>query len=316
MLRPPQDSGANTPDVRATAHKRSVRRVGTLGLLANLALATVKFAVGILANSQACLADAVHSLADTATDIAVVVGVHFWSAPADQHHPHGHGRIEAIVVSFIGVLLVVTACALGWHSLSAMAGGAGATPGAPVLAVALVSIIGKELLYRWTANVGTRVHSAALVANAWHHRSDALSSVPVAVAACIGLIIPDYHFVDHLAAIVVSAMLLRAAYKIVWPSLLELSDAGADRSVRRRILDLAHSVPGVREVHGLRTRRMGPGYQADLHVMVDADMTVEKGHDIAQEVTRRLTAEGPQVIDALVHLEPHCEHLSRKGGNL
>lgn len=284
--------------------RRTVNRVTVVGLVVNLLLSGCKLLVGVVASSHACIADAAHSLSDLATDIALLVGVRFWSAPADESHPHGHERIETLVVCFVGLALAVTGCTIGWQAIVGMARGEGHLPGGAVLLIAVVSIVSKEALYRWTARVGTRIHSAAMVANAWHHRSDALSSIPVALAAILARFFPGLTFVDQLAAVVVSAMLVKGAFDIVWPALLELADSAADSAIEEQIMVQARAVPGVREVHGLRTRRTGPGYHVDLHVLVDAGMSVKDGHDICSAVKYHLLDNGPRIIDVLVHLEP------------
>jgi cation diffusion facilitator family transporter len=281
-----------------------VRRTTRVGLAANLLLSLAKFLIGIFTRSQACIADAVHSLSDSVTDIAVIVGVEYWNAPADATHPHGHRRIETLVTLFIGCSLGTVAVLLAWRAVHTIGVKHDAPLGWPIFVIATASIICKEWLYRWTAAAGARCHSSALVANAWHHRSDALSSVPVALAALATGFWPSILYLDHIAAILVSVMLLKAAWDIAWPSLQELADAGADEQVRTTLLKLAAEVPGVREAHRLRTRRIGPGYAVDLHVLVAAEMTVREGHDICDAVRTRLIEYGPRIIDVLVHLEP------------
>ena len=169
-----------------------IRRITLWGMLVNILLTAGKFAIGFLAHSQACIADAVHSLSDFTTDIAVLVGVRFWSAPADSDHPHGHQRIEALITLFIGVLLCVTALSMAINAIKSIGQTEdGTVPGWPVFFVALASIVSKEILYHCTVAVGNACHSSALVASAWHQRSDAISSIPVAIVAAAG------HFWPH-----------------------------------------------------------------------------------------------------------------------
>jgi cation diffusion facilitator family transporter len=177
-------------------------------------------------------------------------------------------------------------------------------PGWIVLATACLSILAKELVYRWTAKVGRRVRSSALIANAWHHRSDALSSVPVAIAVLGTKIWPAWGFLDQIATVIVSVLILHAAWSITWPALRELVDAGATRLERKAMFALAAQTEGVAAVHKLRTRSIGPGLQVDLHVQVEPELSVRRGHEIAGMVKARLLDEGPNVIDVLVHLEP------------
>ncbi|MCR3884273.1 cation diffusion facilitator family transporter [Methanotrichaceae archaeon M04Ac] len=282
-----------------------VRQVTLAGLAINLALSAVKFAAGILGNSQAVVADAVHSLSDTATDVAVLVGVKFWSKPPDGCHPHGHQRIEFLVTIFIGLLLAAVALGLVYNALVTLQVPHRSPPGLIAFFAALLSIFSKELLYRWTISVGREIKSTALIANAWHHRSDGLSSVPTAAAVAGAALVPGLAFLDHLGAIVVSMFILQAAWKIVRPSVEQLVDRGAPEEICRGIEQLAATTPGVRAVHAIRTRHIGSGIEVDLHVLVDPEISVEEGHRISEEVERRLVEYVSDVVDVVVHLEPY-----------
>jgi len=275
------------------------------GLFSNLGLAGLKFGVGIFGRSQALVADAVHSLSDMSTDFAVLIGVRYWSAPADETHPHGHGRIEALISLLIGVSLAGVGAGLAYRAIATLHERHAASPGWIAFGAACLSIVGKEALYRWTVRVGRRIRSSALIANAWHHRSDALSSLPVAMAVLGTRLWPTLVFLDHIAAVVVSALVARAAWRIAWPALRELTDTGAGVEDRDAILTLTRGVPGVRTAHALRTRRIGAGLQVDLHVQVAPDLTVREGHEIANAVRDRLIREGPGLVDVLVHVEPY-----------
>ncbi|HBO42818.1 MAG TPA: cation-efflux pump [Planctomycetaceae bacterium] len=281
-----------------------VRRVTWWGLAINLGLSAVKFLFGVVGSSQALIADAVHSLSDSVTDVAVLIGVSYWAAPADEHHPYGHARIETMVTATIGIVLGAVGLGIGYRAIAGINEKDMTQPGWVALAAACVSIVVKESLYQWTVQVGRRVKSSALLANAWHHRSDALSSVPVALAVLATRIWPSWGFLDHVAAVIVCVLIVYAAWQIAWPALRQLSDIGAATEHRQAILDLARRTEGVGAVHALRTRYLGPGLQVDLHVQVDPNLTVRDGHDIAGAVKRRLLDDGPEVVDVLVHLEP------------
>ena len=274
-------------------------------MVINLLLGALKGSAGLLFGSQALVADALHSLSDCATDVAVLVGVHFWSAPPDECHPHGHQRIEALVTLFIGLVLGAAAIGIGRQAIMSMGAGEGANLGWGAFAAAVVSVVLKEWLYRWTAAVGMRVRSQALVANAWHHRSDALSSLPVAAAVLIQRLWPQFGFIDATAAVIVAVLLLRAAWSIARPALAELTDAGADRKALEEMEQIAMAVPEVRATHALRSRRSGPGYLVDLHILVDPEKSVYDGHEVARAVRAALIQQGPDVLDVLVHIEPH-----------
>lgn len=281
-----------------------VRRVTWTGLAVNVTLAGLKLAAGLIGHSQVVVADAVHSLSDASTDVAVLIGVRYWSAPADDRHPYGHGRIETVVTALIALVLAGVAVGLGYQALATLRDPHSTRPGAIALAAALLSIVCKEALYRWSVAVGRRIKSSALVANAWHHRSDALSSLPAALAVAGARVHPSWVLLDHVGAVLVSFIILQAVWRIGWPAVQELVDTGATATERRRIRSVALDTEGVRTVHAVRTRRIGPGLAADLHVTVDGEMTVSRGHSVSEEVKRRLLADGPTLVDVVVHLEP------------
>ncbi len=289
-----------------TSASSRVSRVGWVGLLCNLTLAAAKAAAGILGHSQAVLADALHSLTDSVTDIAVILGVRYWTAPADEDHPHGHGRIETLITVVIGLAIGAVAIGMGIQAIRGLRHAPELAPSGIALVVALISIAVKEILYRWTARVGREVRSPALVANAWHHRSDAISSIPAAVAVAVTLIDPEWAVVDRVGAVVVCLLILQASWRILRPALDQLIDAGAPAADRRRIEELALQVDGVEAAHAVRTRFVGADLAVDLHVEVDGGLSVAEGHVIAVAVRRKLLEDGPNVNDAVVQIEPHA----------
>ena len=282
-----------------------VSRVGWVSLLCNLGLAAAKAAAGIFGHSQAVLADALHSLTDSVTDIAVILGVRYWTAPADEDHPHGHGRIETLVTVVIGLAIGGVAIGMGAQAIRGLRDGPETSPTGIAFVVALVSIAVKEVLYRWTAKVAREVRSPALEANAWHHRSDAISSIPAALAVAVTLIDPEWAVVDRVGAVVVCLLILQASWRILRPSIDQLIDAGAPADDRRRIEELALQVDGVEAAHAVRTRYVGSDLAVDLHVEVDGGLSVGEGHAVAVAVRRMLVEDGPNVVDALVQIEPH-----------
>lgn len=290
---------------QARDHVSEVKRVTWTGLAANLVLSAAKLAGGVMGNSQAIVADAFHSLSDTSTDAAILIGVRYWARPPDGRHPHGHRRIETLVSGGIGLLLGVVAVGIALRAALTLTRHHPSPPGWIAAGAALLSIVCKEALYRWTVRVGERAESPAVVANAWHHRSDAFSSVPVLVAVLTARLHPDWFWLDHLGAVVVSVFVFRAAVQVVWPALEELVEAGAPRRELERIRRLALEIDGVQDVHAIRSRRVGGKLHADLHVLVEGEMTVSRGHEIAEEVKRRLVEQGPHIADAVVHIEPY-----------
>lgn len=281
-----------------------IRFAGWIGLLVNLVLAAAKLVAGVLGHSQAVVADAIHSLSDTVTDVALILGVRYWSAPADERHPHGHRRFETLITVFIGLMVAAAAVGIGWEAISSF-GRPSHPPSILALIASLVSIGTKEALYRWSVKVGRQTGSSALVANAWHHRTDALSSIPVAVAVAIAMLDHRLAVVDQIGALVVSVFVLHAAIRIIRPALDELVDAGAPSAHRKELERLALDVDGVRAAHALRTRYIGSELAVDVHVEVDADLSVADGYDIARRVKRDLLQRGPDVADVIVQIEPH-----------
>lgn len=287
-----------------TSRETYVRKVTWIGLLINITLSSIKFAAGYFGRSQALIADAIHSLTDTTTDLAVIAGSHFWSRPPDESHPYGHRRLETLVTVFIGLILAAAGIGIGWDAISTLREKDSSPPGWIALYAALISIVTKEVLYRWTAVAGKRIKSPALAANAWHHRTDAISSLPVLVAVGGALIFPAWSFLDLVGAVVVSIFIMHAAMKIIWPGISELIDAGAPRDIHKKITDIACNDPGVQEVHKVRTRYISTSIQVDMHIVVDGSISVREGHAIADEVENRIIDGIPNVLDVVIHVDP------------
>jgi len=290
-----------------TSHQISqIKLVTWIGMVVNILLSVFKIVAGYFGKSQTILADGFHSLSDTVTDIAIIVGVRFWCAPPDKTHPHGHRRIETIITQFIGIGLAAVAVGISYKAIVTLHEMHSSPPDTIALIAGLTSIASKEILYRWTVLTGKKIHSSAVVANAWHHRSDALSSIPAVIAVGVARIFPSWSFVDHVGAIVVSIFILYAAWKIIWPSLKELADTGASPDLIKDIEKIILSTEGVLSVHKIRTRKIGAGYQVDLHIQVNGEITVAAGHNISEDAKARLTRMNPNVFDVIVHLEPEA----------
>lgn len=288
-----------------TETTRQARRITVAGLIINILLSALKFALGVAGRSQAVVADAVHSLSDMTTDLLVLFGVRFWSAPADETHPYGHQRIETVITLAISVVLAAVAFGLGWTAVRRISGPQQCPPLSIAMLGPLVSIVSKELLFRRTRTIGKRIRSSALIANAWHHRSDALSSIPALVAAGVASSFPKWIILDQIGALIVALLILKVAWDIAAPALAELSERGANHEEVRQIAGLAETVPGVCAVHKIRTRWLGAGLYADLHVQVDGAMSVDAGHRIAHAVQQKLISDAPAVADVIVHIEPY-----------
>lgn len=286
------------------SREANVRKVTWIGLLINIALSGLKFAAGYFGRSQALIADAIHSLTDTTTDIAVIAGSHYWSRPPDESHPYGHRRLETLVTAFIGLVLAAAGIGIGWEAISTLHKMHASPPGWIASYAAMASIVTKEILYRWTAAVGKKIKSQALAANAWHHRSDAISSLPVLLAVTGALIFPSWSFLDHVGAAIVSVFILHAAMKIIWPAVSELIDAGAPEEIQKKIAEIACRTSGVREVHAVRSRYISSSIQIDMHIVVDGNMSVQEGHTIADNVENSIISGIPEVLEVVVHVDP------------
>ncbi len=289
------------------SHIKKIKKVTWLGLIVNILLSAFKFAVGVIGKSQAVVADAVHSLSDVGTDFAVLFGVKFWSSPADSEHPYGHWRIETLITAIIGIALFVAGVDIVYKSITTMKEVHKVGPSMIAIAGPLVSVVLKEVLYRWTRSVGKNIKSKALIANAWHHRSDALSSIPVLFAVLLASINPKFVIVDHIGAFVVSIFIIKVSWDILKESFGEFVDVSAPKKDVKKIKDVAMKVTGVKSIHAVRTRKLGSGLHVDLHVLVDGNITVKEGHDISEEVKRELMEKGPEIFDVVVHLEPYKE---------
>lgn len=289
------------------AAAKDVRRITLVGMLANLLLASAKLFVGNIARSQAMIADGVHSLSDMTTDLALLIGLRYWSKPADENHPYGHRRIETLVTVFIGLVLTGVAFKVGYGAMADLGHESTGQPGWSAVWVGLASVFVKEVLYRVTAATGRRVKSSATIANAWHHRSDALSSIPATLAVAAAATNPNWVFVDRVGAVLVCVFILQAAWTIMKPALGQLTDESVSKDDIDHIETVALATEGVHEVHAVRSRYIGSGIQTDLHILVDPNLTVRQGHDIARLTRQRIVAECDSVVDVLIHVEPYGE---------
>ena len=290
--------------IRFREDPEQVRTVTYIGLLVNILLSIFKFIGGWIGTSHAVIADAVHSLSDSFTDIAILIGSRFWSQPPDECHPYGHRRIETIVTFFIGFVLMVTGVLLAWEALSTIQKSHPLPTGWIPSVVVLLSIVIKEALYQWTRAVGIKAKSPSLLANAWHHRSDALSSAPAFLAVAVASIFPSWAFIDHIGAAIVSIFIFHAALTIITPPLKEILEAGAPKETVGNIEEIVLKEKHVRQVHKIRTRYLASCLIIDMHIMVDGSMTVLQGHSIAENVHRRILQERDDVIDVIIHIEP------------
>ncbi len=273
-----------------------------MGAALDLALGVAKIAAGLAAGSQGLVADGVHSLSDLATDAVVLFAARFGTREADGDHPYGHERIQTVATVFLSVSLIGVAIGIGWSAAARLLSGADLpVPGAVTLVVALVSILSKEWIYHYTMRLARRLRSAMLKANAWHSRSDALSSVVVLVG--IAGTMAGLPYLDAVAAVVVAAMIAHIGWTLGRDSVQELIDTGLDKARLDTLRAALVGIEGVLGVHQLRTRRMGSQVLADVHVVVDGGISVSEGHRLSVEVERVLDGQLEEPTDITVHID-------------
>jgi cation diffusion facilitator family transporter len=284
-----------------TLQKNSGVKVILVGAAANLVLAVLKIAGGIVGRSTAMVADGIHSLSDLLTDGVVLFTHKIGQLPADENHPYGHGRAETLGATLVGAVIMVAGLGLAYGSWEIIATDAFRTPTWPALGAAVISIAVNEFLFRYTRAAGETTHSPSLIANAWHHRSDALSSIAALIG--IGGAMAGYPIMDPVAAIVVAVMVLKVGYNIAFSGLSDLMDTALSEEETRRIATMINGMPGVVQTHNLRTRRIGGEVLMDVHILVDPEASVTEGHHIAENVRRALIRAMDNVQDILVHVD-------------
>lgn len=286
-----------------------IYRVTLVGSVVNLLLLVFKFVAGILGHSAAMLADAVHSLSDFVTDIIVIVFVRISSKPEDEGHDYGHGKYETLATAIIGLVLLFVGFGILWNGATSIwdfwQGGELKEPGMLALWAALASILFKELLYQYTVLKGRRLNSQAVVANAWHHRSDALSSIGTAVGIGGAILLGEQWLVlDPLAAVVVSLFIMKVAIQLLVPCVEELLEKSLPAEVEEKIKQEILAFPGVTSPHHLRTRRIGSSYAIEVHIRMDGQITLEEAHHTATAIENRLKSEFGSRTYINIHVEP------------
>lgn len=276
--------------------------ITAVGGVINAGLFALKFGLGLLTGSMGLVADGVHSLSDLATDPVVIGGVRLANRPADRSHAYGHGKFETVAGLVVALALLAAGGWLIWESAIGLRHGGGHPPGAVIMAVAGLSILVKEGLYQATARTARRVHSTALQANAWHHRTDALSSVAVLLGGAATAL--GYPSGDKVAAVVVGAMVIMAAVRILGRAFHELVEGALSQEEQRVIARAIDEVEGVQSWHRLRTRRLGRQALVDVHIQVDPSMPVQLAHDIATQVERTVNQALGGRASVVVHVEP------------
>ena len=293
-------------------NEKEIKKVTFVGIIVNIFLSLSKLIIGYFGNSQALIADGVHSFSDLATDLSIIFGVKYWLAPADKEHQYGHRKLELLVTIFIAIMLACVGIGIFTEAILALKNNSMKVPSFIAFICAVLSIISKEWLYRYTVKKANTLKSPAVKANAWHHRSDAISSLPVATVIIIASIFPKLIWLDAIGAIVVSVFIIYPAYKIFKKSILNILDESVDSETLSKIEQIALQTKDVKEVHDIRTRKAGETFFVDMHILVDGNISVQEGHDISEEVKINLMKSNEDILDVLVHLEPFNEIESKQ----
>ncbi|MEA3284624.1 MAG: cation diffusion facilitator family transporter [Synergistota bacterium] len=280
-----------------------------VGLTVDCVLTIGKISAGILGNSAAMVADGAHSLSDVVTDVVAILGFRMVAQPADSSHRYGHGKFETLCSAFVGVALIGAGLGILWGAgcriAEAFDGVMPEAPGEIALWAAGLSVIAKEILYRYTVAVALRLNSPALKANAWHDRSDALSSVGAFLGIGGAMALGGWgRLLDPVAGVAVSLIVVKVGLSIAYDAINELTEAALPEDVSRDIVLCGESVPGVRDLHRLRTRRVGAAVAMDFHLLVDPEITVREGHDIATAVEDAIRERMGRDTMISVHVEP------------
>lgn len=297
---------SETGEERKSASKRAT----FASIIVNILLSIGQIVLGVIGNSQALIADGVHTLSDLSTDILVLFAIWHGSKEADDDHPYGHGRIETAATVFLGLLLAIVGAGIAINAALGLTEPEEILTPAPItLIMAIITILSKEGLYRYTISIANRVHSNILRANAWHHRSDAISSVIVLIG--IGGSIMGLPYFDSLAAIGLGSMIIRMGLLLSWKALKELIDTALSHDEVKAIRETISNIDGVIDLHMLRTRLMGGRALVDVHLQVDGDISVSEGHQISENVRSQVISDFESVDDVLVHIDPEDDEISR-----
>lgn len=292
-----------------SSREKGIYKVTIVGSIVNFLLLIFKFFAGIAGHSAAMLADAVHSLSDFITDIVVIVFVRIAGKPEDKGHDYGHGKYETLATAIIGLLLLCVGFGIFWNGASSiytfLRGGQLESPGVVALVAALVSIVSKEILYQYTVIQGKKLNSQAVIANAWHHRSDALSSIGTAIGIGGAILLGDHwRVLDPVAAVVVSFFIMKVSVRLLIPCVDELLEKSLPEDVEKEIEQTVLSFPGVSQPHHLRTRRIGNYYAIELHVRMDGKITLEEAHSTATAIENKLKEMFGKGTHVGIHVEP------------
>ena len=288
------------PDLEKEKHAAS--RVTLIGMFLDAFLGVIKVIGGTLFHSQALVVDGIHSFTDVVSDWVVLAVMRLSRKGPDADHPYGHQRIETLGTLLLGSILIAVGAALAWENILRLLSGEDlAVPGWPVLVAAAISVGSKEWIYRYTRHVGIRIRSDLLIANAWHSRTDAFSSV-VVLLSTIGAML-GFVWLDVVAAVVIAGIIIHIGWKFTWDSVKELVDTGLSEEDTRMLMNIAMETDGVRNVHELRSRRMGHDILLDVHLVVRPEISVSEGHQIGMKVVAGMREALGNILDINFHID-------------
>ena len=279
-------------------------KVTIVGAVVNIILVILKLYFGFIGRSQALIADGIHSLSDLFSDAVVLLGLNWGSKDADDNHPFGHGRIETVSALIVGLILVGVAVGIIYKSVQSLYEHEPMQPTIWTIMAAFVSIISKEALYRYTVFIGRKYKSLAVVANAWHHRTDAFSSIAVLIGITGAYLNPNWVYADALASLFVTYFIIKVGWELIWQALKEVVDTAPDEEVLQLIRTISESIEGVQNAHDIKARYSGGRIFTEVHIVVDKNLSVFEGHTIAKNVEYTLIDEIDELVKVIVHVDP------------
>ena len=285
-----------------TPREKKIRSITLWGALLNIVLMLLKIVSGLLIRSSALIADGVHSLTDLATDLVILLGARLSSRPADATHPYGHRKFDTIASQLIAFILIAVGFSFVFSAGIAIFRKEVNYPGVLMLAVAAISVVSKEIIFHITRKVSRTTKSAALYANAWHHRSDSFSSMAVLIGGAASIL--GWGYADHMAAIIVGIMIMGVAGKIFYDNLIELTEHSADKKSIQTIEKILSHAQDISGWHALRTRSLGGELFLDCHIIVDPELTVLESHKIIEKIEEQIQSELSKPVNILIHIDP------------
>jgi len=291
------------------ARERGIYKATLIGSVVNIVLVAFKFVAGVVGHSSAMIADAAHSLSDLITDVVIIVFVRISNKPSDKNHDYGHGKFETFATLLIGLILLLVGAGIAWNGVSAIFsvfnGVTLEKPGMIALYGAIITIVSKEILYRYTIIQARKLNSDALIANAWHHRSDGLTSIATTIGIGGAIFLgANWTILDPLAAMFVSIFIIVMAIKLMKPCVDELMERSLPDDIENEIITMVESFEGVTDLHNLRTRKIGNNCAIEFHIRMDGRISLEKAHDTVTDIERRLKEHYGQGTHVIVHVEP------------